>query len=604
MSTSALSANYCTAIRGNGELAPTHWSALSKIVEHKGMPKTVSGGSSAAITMFLLDGLSRNKNLSQDLESKKIEQALLIKSFVPHMLYTYSEDANASGVMQFVGDVMGIGKKSGLIPKLKEALKIAKNVPMFFAILGEYGPLLNPEIAIGLKKNFSFYKQQISEGIKVFGGFDALSDKNIFYRTGIIDFKYLGVLFGRIADFYAGYADDRVNEKIKMFLEECRDVSVGKQWREILMTKPVCHKLFNDSLNAYYTNTVIEKQNLRGHSKMRQPTFKVVRAPKFPNKMIFEKVGSGLNSLPTTSLIVGKAVDRYTESLNNYAKLEAKNTGDFVVDYDTELKYGYWGSDEALEVVKLNLEDQFPNDLKSQKFSALHGGSWFEVIGTSPAEPGLSNLQRIADGSKLKKNNVLSKKYFYKKWFFMPTLNAIAWFGEDDDNSGVVPFREGMLSAGGWNDLHPTLVLKASGCEDILYLTRQDGESVFGQQIFIRLTGYTDKISFWKEISKNNRSGWRDLSAEEENSPWNRLYNLANPSSSFNISIKQASAVYCTDWNKYNMFDPAQIEPALADAWNAPVFVNDEDLADEYDFGYASKGKSKDNFPGCKPYLE
>ena len=67
-----------------------------------------------------------------------------------------------------------------------------------------------------------------------------------------------------------------------------------------------------------------------------------------------------------------------------------------------------------------------------------------------------------------------------------------------------------------------------------MYVSRQDGESVFGQQIFIRLTGYTDKISFWKTIEEGNRSGWTNLSSDEANSPWNRLYNLANPNSSFN----------------------------------------------------------------------
>jgi hypothetical protein len=99
-----------------------------------------------------------------------------------------------------------------------------------------------------------------------------------------------------------------------------------------------------------------------------------------------------------------------------------------------------------------------------------------------------------------------------------------------------------------------------------------------------------------------NRDGWSDLTEEEKNSPWNRLYNLANPNSSFNLSIKTASAIYCTNWNKYNMFDPAQIDPALTDAWLSPIFVNDQNVAQDYLFGSQIVGKSKDNFPGCKPY--
>ena len=156
-----------------------------------------------------------------------------------------------------------------------------------------------------------------------------------------------------------------------------------------------------------------------------------------------------------------------------------------------------------------------------------------------------------------------------------------------------------MYSAGGWSDLHPTIVLKANGCDDVMYVTRQDGESVFGQQVFIRLTGYTDKISFWEDIAEGNRRGWTELTEVEANSPWNRLYNLANPNSSFNNSIRALDTVYCTDWNAYNVFKPGQLDLLQTDAYNAPLFVKDESRRSEYNFGLEFEGKSPDNFPGC-----
>ena len=70
------------------------------------------------------------------------------------------------------------------------------------------------------------------------------------------------------------------------------------------------------------------------------------------------------------------------------------------------------------------------------------------------------------------------------------------------------------------------------------------------------------------------------MTEEEENSPWNRLYNLMNPTSSYNESIQTASAIYCTDWDKYYIFK-GEVDKALKDAYNAPIFVNDPDLEED-----------------------
>ena len=181
------------------------------------------------------------------------------------------------------------------------------------------------------------------------------------------------------------------------------------------------------------------------------------------------------------------------------------------------------------------------------------------------------------------------------------TFNAIQWFDEKNVSNGVIPFRENIYSAGGWPDLHPVLVLKASGCDEVVFVTRQGGESVFGQQVFIRLTGYTDKIRFWKEIKSQNRVGWKDLTQVEQNSPWNRLYNLGNPDSSYNVSVNEADAVYCTDWDKYYIFKDDNIKDTLTDSWDAPIFLKDESRRADYNFGVDPTGRSKDNFPGCIP---
>jgi len=598
LSQNVMAANYCTGIRGNGELAPAHWSALSRITENKGLPTAAAGGSSASITIFLMDALSRNTNLSSNEADKNKELGLLFKTMVPHIFYLYNEDAKSPTIMRLAGNLTGLGD-GGFIHKLKSAVKIAKDLPEFFEVLGEYGPLLNSEVAKGLRSNFSFYKAQLAESLKVFGSFDAKTDKNIFYRKGLVDFKFLGMIFGRVADFYAGYGAEKVNTKMKKFLNTCSDVSFNKEWSEVIKALPICKDLLHASLDAYYEAPTVERR-VRSHRKS-GPKFRtrtITLKRKFPNRMIFEKVGSGLKAFPTTSLVVGDAAKRYKNLLQRYEENEAKDVDSFSVDFNSELKYGYWGKSEDLFEIKSNIDQLFPTDTKSNKFQPIEGGVWFEVLGTSPAEPGLSNLQRIADGNILKPKSVKKKRYFKKFLGIFPTLRPIGWFDEEDNSEGVVPFREDIYSAGGWSDLHPTLVLKASGCEEIMYITRQGGESVFGQQIFIRLTGYDDKISFWEDIAEKNRIGQTNMTPDEESSPWNKLYNLANPESSFNTSLSVATSVYCTNWDKFYVLK-GEINQTLTDAYHAPVFLKEEDKRAEYNFGKDHIGKSVDNFPGC-----
>jgi len=56
------SADYCLALRGNGEAQPAHWGALAQLVENMGLPKAQSGGSSAAVSSFLLENIAANLN--------------------------------------------------------------------------------------------------------------------------------------------------------------------------------------------------------------------------------------------------------------------------------------------------------------------------------------------------------------------------------------------------------------------------------------------------------------------------------------------------------------------------------------------------------------
>ena len=216
-------------------------------------------------------------------------------------------------------------------------------------------------------------------------------------------------------------------------------------------------------------------------------------------------------------------------------------------------------------------------DLKSKKFKGIGLGNWFEVLSTSPAEPGLASLQPIPTNTSREKVLAEMRKAPHQRW------------------QGL-EYKRNMLSAGGWSDLHPTGVLKASGCERIAYLTRKDGETVFGQQLFIRLTGQQEKVPFWAQLREKNNEGWPVTGAAAD-SPWNKLYNLGNPNSSFNRALALADATYCTNWNSFDVFQ-GQMWPMVAEAYAAPVFLR---TGTPQDFRVNASSADISKFPGCAP---
>lgn len=594
---------YCMGVRGNGDLIFAHWPAMARAVEQNGMPQTIAGGSSAAVSLFFMDAISRNELLAPDQRVRRQQQALLVKSILHHLLYLWSDETKAPEIMKAIGTYKKLAGE-GFIGKLKLALKVAVDFPSFMEVLGEYGPLVNPQMARGLRENFSFYKGQLAEALTAFGAFDA-TDKNLFYRNGLIDFKYLAVLIGRVGDYYAAYYSERqprAKTAMMSFLTQCAWEAKGKIWFDDSGRGRYCKKLFRESLVAYYEKPTVRDWKRRSNGKGYEWVNKTLDR-KFANKMVFKNVGSGLSALPTTALVTEDAVRRFDDLLKEYEEKEATDVRPFSLDFDTELSYGYWGRKDVLKKIKGDLKKLYPNDLKSQKFAEIENGNWFEVLATSPAEPGLAPFQRIPDSEKMKSEDVVNKPYFEGWWVLKYLkLKALTWYNSEDPSKSVIPFKENVYSAGGWSDLHPAPVLKAAGCDNTIYITRQNGETVFGQMIFIRLTGYTKILDFWKDINQvNNRKGWINLSPEAEASPWNRLYNLANVNSSFLMSVGQADAVHCTNWDDYSLFVDTEksLAAMMQDAWEAPVFTKTDRAEKSFPYGKDHTDYQKDGFPGC-----
>src|SRR5688500_4098357 len=88
------------------------------------------------------------------------------------------------------------------------------------------------------------------------------------------------------------------------------------------------------------------------------------------------------------------------------------------------------------------------------------------------------------------------------------------------------------------------------GCEEVVYVTRRREESRFAAQVATQL-------------------GMQDADRTA-------LWSLDEPSA-FSLSLEEADAVWCTDWNAFSATDVAAIS---ADAYAPPTVSNDPFFVD------------------------
>ncbi|MGE4132201.1 MAG: hypothetical protein AB7F86_11225 [Bdellovibrionales bacterium] len=240
-------------------------------------------------------------------------------------------------------------------------------------------------------------------------------------------------------------------------------------------------------------------------------------------------IGSGIPVLPATAVLQGSAAAEYCIAFDEYlSSCDSKFGERFQISNTEDIRFGYWGRKQDLTRIEANVDRRTE---KSRRFTALGGASWKQVMTLSPAEPGLSN--------------------------FVP-------FKTEDGRD--------LVSAGGWPDLAPTLVLKAAGCESTVFISREGGDSLFAQGVAKRLLNLEiswDRLdTSTPELSKRN-SALNDAGDPSDlTSNWAALYNMALPESSLRTSIRSADAILCTDWN--NVDPKEDIVRAVESSYRSP----------------------------------
>lgn len=508
--------NYCLAIRGNGDYQPAHWGAMATTVEKLGLPQAMAGGSSATVSMFLLESIAKNPIVEKaSAEDQKVIASFLLKSLLGMSEQIQTSTVWKTSLMLYQQykylETRNFTKMARKLVMSNDWAQLQKHIEENVAIV----PINDQVIALMYQaidkqdtKQFRFYLNEVENSAKVFGRFDAKNDANLFFRFGIVSFEKMAHLFGKIAGFYSAEGDSiKTKNAWKKLVTSCSADSVGKTWTEIITAKPVCHQLFADVYNSHFEDT----------SNKHQAELNIA--------------GQKISVFPSTAVLIGSEASRYNKAFAEYIKLRDENYGThYQIKNASKVVFGYWGNPEVLEKIKNNLD---PLILKNKKFFALGEGTWKEILSLSPAEPGLSNLKPF-------------------------TKNKVNY-----------------VSAGGWSDLAPTLVLKASGCENVVYLTRQGGESLFAQGVAKRLLKLDigwDKLDTSNAVNSKANTAANDLGRPEDIvSTWSKLYNVANSESSIRASLAEASAILCTDWNNH---DPkANLVDAIESSYKSPFVL-------------------------------
>lgn len=528
--------SYCLALRGNGESEPAHWGALANLVEQVGLPQAQSGGSSAAISIFLLDSIAANPWVSRATQAEqKSRAALLLKSMmgVTQFLQTTEtakvamdlygqlkelQTTNEGGSLTDILKELAANPSSALLTRNKDKIYFLVNqlqkigignsdkyFSFYMTLVSVLGgrPLSQQDSAV-----IAFHAEELQQAIAVLGKFDAESDQTLFFRSGIIDFKQLALATGRIGSFLsATQYPSKTLDAMNNFEKTCAPLHLGKTWPELVTQEPRCHLYLQEALASYFSDFDDK------------------------NNAALTPIGHHIPSFPTTAVLVDSAYRQAFAAYEQYHRtFDRKVALSFRIAKSSDVRFGFWGKDSDLKKIEKNLP---VDDEKSSRFLKLGTANWQEALRLSPAEPGLASFQELSVGG--------SPAY----------------------------------SAGGWSDLHPVLVLRSLGCENVVYLTRKGGESLFGQGIAKRLLNFERSWEFLRtsdpqllptNVERNNLGDASDLTTL-----WSRLYNVANPKSSYMRSVAAADAVLCTNWNDFDV--KSQLNELVTDSYRAPWVV-------------------------------
>lgn len=511
----AQESGYCIALRGNGELEPAHWGALARTIEQLGLPEAMAGGSSATVSMFFTEAVASHPLVAnQPDEVQKERASLLLKSFLG-----FFTELQKTKSWQDVKALYGTFEKAQNLSTLQKIGLLIQKGQTQAAI-----QTIQKAVELGIMDLQTAQPLLSSIG-------SANLKKAYFYWQQLMETVQVFGKFDAAGDdnlfFRTGLLS--FEKAAQTFGKVAAFYSVNDQNKKQIQTWQTFFDTCGPKSKDLTWTEIIQRNptcESLFHSLFANHYDKSTSAVSPENW----KIGREIHMYPTTTVLTGAAAQDFKEALKQYHQnMNSKFGKNFRVKNQEEVRFGYWGHPENLQKIAQSLDT---TDEKSRRFLPLGLATWKEVISLSPAEPGLSPLKEFSSQG------------------------------------------QSYVSAGGWSDLHPTLVLKAAGCDHVVYLTRQGGESLFAQGVAKRLLNlerdWALLASGDAKVKRLNDEGDRiDLT-----SLWSRLYNLGNPSSSVNRSLAKASAILCTNWNAFDV--QKQFVPLIEDSYRSSFWINKE----------------------------
>ena len=479
-------ANVCVGVRGNGELIFAHFASLARIVEHYGLIAGYSGGSSASITGFLLESTQLNPAIESCADGPCSPSEQAAR--VAFLLKSLQGYVQ---VLAGTDEAMAIGQLIPLAQRVQEqglAELALDDVDAARAALLDI--LTSDDLGDLINPELlTLLTDSEAPDYHVRDLIDALTGFGSFSSD---DPKIL-VRPGFI-DFQA-FA--RKIARIANFY-----AGYGP-WDEAAVTT-LLDACAVPSRGLSWAQAAALPAGETTCGEMYADIVTAYREALVADEDNFvsradDEVGAWIPSLISTSVITGDGVAGWEAARAQYLSgMDPQLT----VAFD-DVRFGYWGLDIDLDAVARN--ERGYDDLKTAKFLALGEATWGHALSYSPAEPGLTRALELPDGN---------------------------------------------VSAGGWSDLHPSLVLQNLGCEKVVYVSREGEDSSFSQGVATLL----------------------GMSPDEQNA----LYDHTTDSA-YDRSIREADAVWCTDWNNQKATD---LPAVFADAYGAPMVTSDPVFTD------------------------
>jgi hypothetical protein len=510
---------YCAAVRGNGEAMPAHWGALAQMMEKFGAPVGMAGGSSASITTFLWESISMNPLVEQSSANDRGNvEALLMKS-LEGVTYHLLEKPEWSALATWITKAQQTQSFKALL-SYDRSVEFAAQLPKLMQALRDlketeifYGPAVREIAALARDPQIS------TSGMKRRLMAKRLIElKKALSVFGKFDVKNDPQIFVR-----AGLID---------FAAMARRFGALADFMSLRDASVDTTRLFSSMIATCSPSSIGKTWNEIISS---DPNCQNALASAFDSyfasyqftqrSRAYDRVGANRRVLITTSVVKGASAARFRASKS-------------LPLAPADLRFGYWGNSADLAKIQKTFEhgiDPLSQLDKSKRFMPLPSAQWIQALSLSPAEPGLSAALELKS----------------------------------------VGLNSDLISFGGWSDLHPVPVLKAAGCERVVYVTRRGGDALFGIGVAKRLLNL-DKPD-WSEIDRTtsgNQSQIRNNngSNDDQSSQWSMMYNLRNPKSSFAASINAADAVICTDWDAFDV--KSQFATMIVDSYRSAIVTS------------------------------